>query len=95
MRPRDQRKTNSRSDYEVGVAKRKAFPPRSGISPALDVEKAIVGSDEIETLQLRIRTLTATNTNLRRRLKGLTAQLKVAESGGSSRDVSDTGAKTI
>lgn len=65
-----------RSDFKIVTAKRKPFPPRTGIRHAVDTaEIPPAALREIENLKLRVRTLNAINTNLRRELHKLSAQL--------------------
>lgn len=67
---------NHRSDFKVVTTKRKSIPARTGIRRSSDTEEIPAAAlREIENLKLRVRTLNAINTNLRRELHKLSAQL--------------------
>jgi uncharacterized membrane protein len=79
VKRRTTRSPSSSSDFKVATTKRKPFPARTGIQRASETEQvpsAILR--ELEDLRLRVRTLNAINTNLRRQVHKLSSQLKVS-----------------
>jgi hypothetical protein len=81
-RRRAQRKLTSRSDYAVSTQVRKATPPGKSIQPLVGSGNAdAVALRELEDLKLRVRTLTVTNINLRRRIKSLESKQVAATAG--------------
>jgi chaperonin cofactor prefoldin len=62
--------------YAIHSRARKPASPGTGlVAPASDADKLHAAvTAEVETLRLRVRSLTATNTNLRRRVRNLESQ---------------------
>ena len=79
------RKLSSRSDYAVRTRARPPVARANGIQPRNDTEQTDGKMlREIDDLRLRVRALTATNVNLRRRLKSLEAQIEGTATSGAA-----------